>query len=172
VKLDQAVKQTTCAAAGARLLSVVVLAIVAGVVTINLAVASYRIVAALAGTGAGVLDYVRALAPPLISVVPAALFVAALAQLSRGLKEFEAGRFFTPTSCRAVRRAGEDAAWALLAQILMVPTLLAWVRHEGSFAVNFELVDLALAAFLVFIAAVGRVLEIAATVQAENEAIV
>ena len=165
-------KQTTCTAAGARLLSVIVLAIVASVVAINLAVGSYRIIAALAGSGAGPLAYVRALAPQLISIVPTALFVAALAQLSRALKEFEAGRFFTPSSCRAVRRAGVDAAWALLAQAVLVPTLLAWVRHEGSFAFNFELADLALAAFLVFVAAVGRVLEIAAAVQAENDAIV
>jgi len=166
------VKQTTCAAAGARLLSVIVLAIVASVVAIKLAVGSYKIVAALVGTGAGSLDYVRALMPQPISVLPSALFVAALAQLSRALKEFEVGRFFTPTSCRAVRRAGVDAAWALLAQAVLVPTLLAWVRHEGSFAFNFELADLALAAFLVFVAAVGRVLEIAAAVQAENDAIV
>ena len=100
------------------------------------------------------------------------LFVAALAQLARALKEFEAGRFFTPTSYRAVRRAGVDAAWALVAKIVMVPTLLAWVRDAGSFACNFEIAALALAAFLVFIAAVGRVLEIAAAVQAENDAIV
>ena len=165
-------KQTTCAAAGARLLSVIVIAIVGSVVALKLAVGSYKIVAALVGTGGGPLDYVRALAVQVISVVPAALFVAALAQLSRALKEFEAGRFFTPSSCRAVRRAGADAAWALLAQAVLVPTLLAWVRHEGSFAFNFELADLALAAFLVFIAAVGRVLEIAAAVQAENDAIV
>ena len=88
-------KQTTCSAAGARLLSVIVLAIVASVVAINLAVGCYKIIAALVGTGAGPLEYVRTLAPQLISVVPAALFVAALAQLSRALKEFEAGRFFT-----------------------------------------------------------------------------
>jgi hypothetical protein len=108
----------------------------------------------------------------IISILPVALFAAALAKLSRALKEFEAGRFFTPSSCRAVRRAGQDAAWALLAQVVMVPTLLAWVRRQGSFAFNFELADLALAAFLVFVAAVGRVLEIAAAVQAENDAIV
>jgi hypothetical protein len=172
VKLEQTVKQTTCTAAGARLLSVLVLGIVASVVAIKLAVGSYKIVAAFVGTGTGPLDYVRALAAQLISVIPAALFVAALAQLSRALKEFEAGRFFTPSSCRAVRRAGGDAAWALLAQVVLVPTLLAWIRHEGSFALNFELADLALAAFLVFVAAVGRVLEIAAAVQAENDAIV
>jgi len=172
VKLEQALKQTTCAAAGSRLLSVVVLVIVASVVAINLAVGSCKIVATLVGAGAGALDYVRALAPQLISILPAALFVGALAQLSRALKEFEAGRFFTPSSCRAVRRAGVDAAWALLAQAVLVPTLLAWVRHEGSFAFNFELADLALAAFLVFVAAVGRVLEIAAAVQTENDAIV
>ena len=165
-------KQTTCAAAGTRLLSVIVLGTVASVVAINLAVGSYRIVAALVGTGVGPLEYVRGLAPLVISIVPAALFVAALAQLSRALKEFEAGRFFTPSSCRAVRRAGADAAWALVAQVVMVPTLLAWVRHEGNFAFNFELADLALAAFLVFVAAVGRVLEIAAAVQAENDAII
>ena len=165
-------KQTACAAAGARLLSVIVLVIVVSVVAINLAVGSYKIVAALVGAGAGPLDYVRGLAPELISNLPVALFVAALAKLSCALKEFEAGRFFTPSSCRAVRRAGADATWALLAQVVMVPTLLGWVRHEGSFAFNFELADLALAAFLVFVAAVGRVLEIAAAVQAENDAIV
>jgi hypothetical protein len=172
VKLEQAVKQTTCAAAGARLLSVVVIAIVSSVVAINLGVACTRIIAGLIDSGAGPLEYLRQLGPKLIAVTPSVLFVAALAQLSRALKEFEAGRFFTPTSCRAVRRAGEDAAWALLAQIVMVPTLLAWVHQEGRFAFHFEIADLALAAFLVFVAAVGRVLEIAAAVQAENEAIV
>jgi hypothetical protein len=50
------VKQTTCAAAGTRLLSVAVLGIVASVVAIKLAVGSYKIVAALVGTGAGSLD--------------------------------------------------------------------------------------------------------------------
>ena len=165
-------KQTSCAAAGTRLLSVVVIVIVVSVVAIDLAVGSSKIVAALVGTSAGPLDYVRALAPQFISILPAALFVFALAHLSRALKEFEAGRFFTPSSCRAVRRAGVDAAWALLAQVVLVPTLLAWVRQEGSFAFNFELADLAPGAFLVFVAAVARVLEIAAAVQAENDAIV
>jgi hypothetical protein len=173
VTLEQSVKQTTCAAAGTRLLSVIVLGIVASVVALDLGVGSYKIIAALAGSGAGPFDYVRALAPLYISILPAALFVAALAKLSHALKEFEAGRFFAPSSCRAVRQAGVDAAWALVAKVVMVPTLLVWVRREGgSFAWNFELSDLALAAFLVFVAAVGRVLEIAAAVQAENDAIV
>jgi Protein of unknown function (DUF2975) len=172
VKLEKAVKETTCAAAGTRLLSVIVLVALVAVVAVNLAVGSYKIIAELVATAAGPLAYVRALSPLLISILPAALFAGALAHLSRALKEFEAGRFFTPSSCRAVRRAGVDAAWALVAQAVMVPTLLAWVRHEAGFAFNVELADLALGAFLVFVAAVGRVLEIAAAVQAENDAIV
>jgi hypothetical protein len=115
---------------------------------------------------------VRALAPELVRLLPAALFVSALYRLTRALKEFQQGRFFSPASSRAVRLAGQDAAWALAAQIVVAPTLLLWLGAGGGIDFRFEIVDLALAAFLVFVAVVGRVLEIAAAVQAENEAIV
>jgi hypothetical protein len=159
------------AAADAGLLARIALGIVAATVIISFGVSSYRTAAAL-GAGAAFLDYVRALGPGVVLLLPAALFTSALYRLTCALKEFEAGRFFSPACSRAVRLAGQDAAWALAAQIVIAPTLLLWIRAQGGIDFRFEIVDLALAAFLVFVAVVGRVLEIAAAVQADNEAFV
>lgn len=159
------------AAADAGTLATIGLGIVAVTVVINFGVSAYRTAAAL-GADAAFLDYVRALAPGIVLLLPAALFICALYRLTCALKEFEAGRFFSPASSRAVRLAGQDAAWALAAQIVIAPTLLLWIRAEGGIDFRFEVLDLALAAFFIFVAVVGRVLEIAAAVQADNEAIV
>ena len=159
------------AAGGAGVLATIALVAVSATVAIDFAVSSYGTATGL-GPDASVLEYVRALSPGLVPLLPAVLFVSALYRLWRALREFEAGRFFSPASTRAVRLAGQDAAWALAAQIVIVPTVLLWIERHGGFDFHFEIADLALAAFLVFVAVVGRVLEIAAAVQADNEAFV
>jgi|CXWL01.1.fsa_nt_gi hypothetical protein len=155
------------------------LAVVAGLafgfitatLAINYGVMTYRALGALPD-GASFLESVRVLAPIWVSVLPAIFFMSALWQLRRALREYAKGEFFSPRSARAVRRAGEEAFVALLAQILIAPTIISWLEGGRHLNLNFELTDLALVAFVLFVAAVGRVLDLAAVIKAENDQIV
>lgn len=101
------------------------------------------------------------------------LFVGALWHLRKALEEYAQGRFFSPESARAVRLAGEQAVYALVAQVVVSPSLDAWTSGAFRGVVwKFESVHVAMVAFAVFVAAVGRVLDLAVAIKAENDEIV
>ncbi len=107
-----------------------------------------------------------------VPLLPAILFIGALDHLRRALGEYAAGNFFSSSSARSVRRAGEEAVYAMAANAVLVPTILGWVHGSGVFDISFEPLDWALLAFLIFVAAIGRVLDLAAVIKAENDEIV
>lgn len=123
--------------------------------------------------GAGLRQLIRVLGASLISAAPSFLLAGALGELCKVLKEYEHGRFFSLGAALGVRMTGEWALWALGFKILLAPTLLGYVTGEGrGFVLHFETFDLALIAFAAFVMLMGRVLEAAAAIKAENEEIV
>jgi hypothetical protein len=122
---------------------------------------------------AGALNLFRAVAAFSVLALPSFLLAAALVDLSRVLDEYGKGRFFTLKASAGVRKAGEGALWALAAKILISPTVFSWITHEGrGFIWHFESFDLGLIAFAAFVMVLGRVLEAAARIKAENDQIV
>lgn len=108
-----------------------------------------------------------------IIVLPSFLLAGALLDLSKVLDEYGKGQFFTLRASSHVRKAAEGALWALGFKIVGSPTLLSWVTHEGrGFIWHMEPFDLGLIAFAAFVAVLGRVLEAAARIKAENDEIV
>jgi len=167
---DAMLDRAKATASGAQTLALVAFWLITVTLAINYGVLTYR---ALAGTAeASFLEKVRALAPAWVSILPAILFLDALTRLRRALSEYEAGRFFSPRSAKAVRQAGEQAVAGLIAKMVVAPTLIVWIRREAPFDLDFELIDLALLAFLGFFAALARVLDLAVAVKAENDQIV
>ncbi len=111
--------------------------------------------------------------PQLVLALPLFMFADTLGALRRALEEYASGRFFSVTAGRAVKRAGEIAALALVVKILITPTLHDWVTGAGNgIKFDFEIFDLGLIAFALFVSAVGRVLVAAAEIKAENDQIV
>jgi hypothetical protein len=109
----------------------------------------------------------------MILALPSFLFVDALSHMSRALKEYEEGRFFSPEQAFRVRRAGEDALLALACHIVVSPSLFAWVTGaRGGIRFEFEFIHLGLIAFALFVAAIGRVLHVAAALKREHDQIV
>jgi hypothetical protein len=93
--------------------------------------------------------------------------------LSKALDEYGKGQFFTLKASAHVRKAGEGAIWALVFKIVASPTILSWITQQWrGFVWHFEAFDIGLVAFAAFVMVLGRVLEAAARIKAENEEIV
>jgi len=108
-----------------------------------------------------------------IIVLPSFLLGGALLDLSKVLDEYGKGQFFTLRASAHVRKAGEGALWALGFKIVGSPTILSWITQEGrGFIWRMEPFDLGLIAFAAFVMVLGRVLEAAAKIKAENDQIV
>jgi hypothetical protein len=108
-----------------------------------------------------------------IMALPSFLLAGALLDLSRVLDEYGKGQFFTLRASAGVRKAGEGAIWALAFKIVISPTLVSWITQQGrGFIWNMEPFDLGLIAFAGFVMVLGRVLEAAARIKAENDEIV
>jgi hypothetical protein len=121
----------------------------------------------------GVAAIISAIGVFLIMALPSFLLAGALLDLSRVLEEYGKGQFFTLRASAGVRRAGEGAIWALAFKIVISSTLVSWITQEGrGFIWNMEPFDLGLIAFAGFVMVLGRVLEAAARIKAENDEIV
>ncbi len=122
---------------------------------------------------AGVAAIVNAVGVFWIMGLPSFLLAGALFELSRVLDEYGKGQFFTLRASAGVRKAGEAAIWALAFKIVISPTLYNWItRDGGGVSWSMEPFDLGLIAFAGFITVLGRVLEAAARIKAENDEIV
>jgi Protein of unknown function (DUF2975) len=125
------------------------------------------------GASDSVFTLIKTVARNSILAAPAWLLVGALFDLRVALREYENGRFFSVKSSAAVRSAGEWTLYALGAKIIGAPTLYAWVSGQpGGFHFNYESFDLGLVAIAAFVMMIGRVLEAAAALKAENDEIV
>lgn len=121
----------------------------------------------------GMLNLFNVIAVFSVLAAPSLLLACALWDLSRVLGEYSKGQFFTLGASAGVRTAAEWAIWALAFKITISPTVYSWITHEGrGFIWHFELFDLGLVAFAAFVMVLGRVLEAAARIKAENDEIV
>lgn len=108
-----------------------------------------------------------------LMALPSFLLAGAMLDLSKVLDEYGNGRFFTQRASTHVRKAGEGAIWALAFMIVASPTIVSWITHEGrGFIWRMEPFDLGLFAFAATVMVLGRVLEAAAKIKAENDEIV
>jgi hypothetical protein len=121
----------------------------------------------------GAVNLFNAIAVFSILAAPSLLLAWALWDLSAVLREYSKGQFFTLKASAGVRMAAEGALWALAFKIVISPTVFSWITHEGrGFIWHFEAFDLGLIAFAAFVMVLGRVLEAAARIKAENDEIV
>jgi hypothetical protein len=128
---------------------------------------------ALVRPGVGLGERLSAAGVFAIRAAPLILFASAADRLRRALGDFVEGRFFEARAARLVREAGADVAWAIATYALIVPNLALWVETRGGgFDVRLEDETIALFGFALFVVALGRILEQAATLKAENDAIV
>lgn len=155
-----------------------VLAVVAAIILISTALADVG-AAAMRALGApsagweGVGATLQRVGAPLILALPSFLLAGACLDLGRVLKEYGAGRFFTHRASANVRKAGEGVLVAMLFQCFLSPTIHSIVTDHGrSITVGFETFDFGLIALGLFIMVMGRVLEAAAALKAENDEIV
>jgi Protein of unknown function (DUF2975) len=121
----------------------------------------------------GVVVLINAIGVFTLMALPGLLLAGALIDLSKVLDEYGKGQFFTLRASAHVRKAGEGAIWALVFKIVASPTIVSWITHEGrGFIWRLEPFDLGLVAFAGFVMVIGRVLEAAARIKAENDEIV
>jgi len=121
----------------------------------------------------GVANLINAVGVFWLMALPSFLLAGALLDLSKVLEEYGKGQFFTLKASAHVRKAGEGAIWALVFKIVASPTIVSWITHEGrGFIWNMEAFDVGLVAFAAFVMVLGRVLEAAAKIKAENDEIV
>jgi len=121
----------------------------------------------------GALNLFSAIGAFIVLALPSFILAGALLDLSKVLDEYGKGQFFTLRASAGVRKAAEGALWALGFKIVGSPTIYSWITHEGrGFIWNMEPFDFGLIAFAAFVAVLGRVLEAAARIKAENDEIV
>lgn len=161
------------AATSRALATIAIVLILINVIWIHVIGASLRALANL--------DHEPMLGPfwPLVAIVsqlplalPSLLLVGALEKLRDALKEYEEGRAFSLASARAVRLSGLYAAGALLAKVAVAPVFKTIIEGRYRWEFNYETTDLAWFAFALFVFALGRVLEAASVIKAENDQIV
>lgn len=109
----------------------------------------------------------------LILALPSFILAGACLDLGRVLNEYAGGRFFTTRASANVRKAGEGILYAMAFQCFLSPTIYSVITDYGrSLTVRFETFDLGLIAIGAFVMVMGRVLEAAAALKADNEEIV
>ena len=107
----------------------------------------------------------------LIPALPLTLFFFSLFRLRQALDHYSDGEFFSPKPARHIAGAGVNAALALFAAAIVAPALQAWAEG-GRLQIRVEPIMAAMLAFALFVMVVGRILEAAAAIKAENDQIV
>jgi hypothetical protein len=117
-------------------------------------------------------EQVRDLSVLLLGVLPAILLFDAVQQLSRALKHYENGEFFGREAPQRVARAGDLAMQAMLAAMVVVPTLTRWLEARGGFGLRLEPEFIGMLAFALFISLAGRILQAAAGLKDEYDSFI
>jgi hypothetical protein len=170
VSLDKA--RSVAATSRAFALAAIILVLV-GVIWTHGVVASMRALAALDHEPMlGWFWWIGAVLPQIPLALPSLLLIGALEKLRDALKEYEEGRAFTPEFAKAVRLSGVYAAAALVAKVAVAPVARSILEGRYRWEFNYETTDLAWFSFAIFIMALGRVLEAAVAIKAENDEIV
>lgn len=126
--------------------------------------------ALISGQGA-LADRLNRALTAMIPALPLALFFLSLFRLRQALDHYSDGEFFSPKPGRHIAGAGINVALALLTAAIVAPALQAW-GEGGRFYFDIEPLMAAMLAFALFVTVVGRILEAAAAIKAENDQIV
>lgn len=117
--------------------------------------------------------WIQVVGPQLILALPSFLFMDALGAMRRGLDAYAAGHFFTDAPGRALARAGDTAVAAIVAHVVVSPTVYSWVVGESrGIRLDYDIAYIGVFAFAICVSCVGRVLVSAAAIKAENDQIV
>lgn len=108
----------------------------------------------------------------LIQLLPTVLLWQAVNSLRHALARYSRGDFFSHEASLQVAAAGKSGLQAMIAFILIVPNLVAWLQYRGGFTIRIENETLGLLAFTLFVSAVGRILSAATRLKEENEAFI
>lgn len=108
----------------------------------------------------------------LISLLPTLLFLEAVNKLRQALQRFGNGEFFSQRGATLVAEAGSYGVQAMVAVMLITPTLLQWVEREGGIGLRLEPEYLGMLAFAIFVCVTGKVLSAATELKTENDAFV
>lgn len=119
----------------------------------------------------------RELGVNLVEAVPALVLSFALWETRGYLGRLAKGELWGPSTARLLGRVGDCLLWAALTSMLVVPNLENWLHGGfGGFDANFEAVDLCLAGMGLLLSlisrVVGNVVQVAASLKAENDQIV
>lgn len=108
----------------------------------------------------------------LVAMLPAMLLFETVNRLRQALALYAQGDFFSSQASHHVSRSGVLATQALVVMIAVVPNLTLWLTERGGFALRVEPEYLGLLSFSLFVALVGRILDVASQIKAENDAFV
>lgn len=113
----------------------------------------------------------------LVEALPALVLSFALWETRGYLGRLAKGELWGPSTARLLGRVGDCLLWAAIFAVLVVPNLEDWLRGGfGGFNANFEAVDLCLAGMGLLLSlisrVVGNVVQVAASLKAENDQIV
>lgn len=113
----------------------------------------------------------------LVAALPAAALIAALWDVRGYLRALADGRLWGPATSRLLARIGDTLQAVAFAGVLAVPNLLRWIGGEpGGLSADLDPGYLALGGLGLLLSlvgrTVGRVVDVAAALKAENEEIV
>ena len=142
---------------------------------LDVAAPALRALGALAPGWHGAAELLRIIGAQWLLALPSFILAGVCVDLSRVLGEYGRGRFFTRRASSGVRKAGEGVLIAMLFHCLLSPSLYQIVMAEGRgrvFDLRIETFDFGLIALGLFLMVMGRVLQAAVALKAENDQIV
>ena len=159
----------------AGLIAIIAAIALGGSALVDIGAAAFRELKAL-GPGREALGAVTgSLAGQWLLALPSLIIALVLLDLRRVMADYAAGRFFTRRASAGVRKAGEGLLWAMAFACIVSPTLYGFIvngARGGPLDLRLEAFDLGLIALGAFIMVMGRALEAAAAIKAENDAII
>lgn len=122
-------------------------------------------------------EALRELARHVLEAAPAIILSLALWETRAYLGRLAKGELWGASTARLLGRVGETLLLAALASVLIVPTLSNWIEgHFGGFNYDFRADDLCLAGVGLLLSlisrVIGNVVQVAASLKAENDQIV
>jgi hypothetical protein len=123
----------------------------------------------------GTLELIRLVGAKLLLALPGFILAGVCVDLSRVLREYADGRYFTLRASAGVRKVGERILYAMAFQCVLSPVLYSIVADGARglvFDLRFDTFDLGLVALGFFIMVMGRVLQAAAALKADHDQIV
>jgi len=162
-------------AQGSSVVAIVAAIMLAITASLDVAAPGLRALRDLSPGWEGTAALINIIGAQLLLTLPSFILAGVCFDLSGVLGEYAEGRVFTRRASAGVRKAGEGILWAMAFQCVLSPTLYSIVAEGArgrAFTLRFETFDLGLIALGFFIMVMGRVLQAAAALKAENDEIV